>query len=138
MTKRTRLDSGSAREKLKPRGAPYWAEAGAKVDIGYRRLKAGVGSWATRRYLEETRTYVATTFAHADDLEEADGVNILSYHQAQAKARELAQAPSRRRGSRTSGRRSTSAGRLKNTSRAESSAGRATAGPARSETPGPG
>ena len=92
MAKRARLDSCSAREKLKPRGAPYWAEAGAKVDLGYRRLKAGVGSWAMRRYVEETRTYVATTFARADDLDEADGVDILNYHEAQAKARELAAA----------------------------------------------
>ncbi len=92
MAKRARLDTRSAREKLKPRGAPYWAEAGAKVDIGYRRLKAGVGSWVLRRYLKETRTYVATTFAHADDKDEADGVNVLSFHQAQAKARALAQA----------------------------------------------
>ncbi len=92
MAKQVRLDSRSAREKLKPRGAPYWAEAGAKVDLGYRRLKAGVGSWAMRRYVEETRTYVATTFARADDLDEADGVDILNYHEAQAKARELAAA----------------------------------------------
>ncbi len=92
MTKRTRLDSPNAREKLKPRGNPYWAEAGAKVDLGYRRIKAGVGSWAMRRYIEETRTYVATTFARADDLDEADGADVLNYHQAQAKARELAAA----------------------------------------------
>jgi hypothetical protein len=92
MTKRTRLDSRSAREKLKPRGAPYWAEAGAKLDLGYRRIKAGVGSWVMRRYLEEKRTYLATTFAHADDKDEADGVNVLSYHQALVKARSLAQA----------------------------------------------
>ena len=78
MAKRARLDSRSAREKLKPRGAPYWAEAGAKVDLGYRRIKAGVGSWVMRRYVEETRTYVATTFARADDLDEADGVDILT------------------------------------------------------------
>jgi hypothetical protein len=91
MTKRTRLDSRSAREKLKPRGAPYWAEAGAKLDLG-RRIKAGVGSWVMRRYLEEKRTYLATTFAHADDKDEADGVNVLSYHQALVKARSLAQA----------------------------------------------
>jgi hypothetical protein len=67
LTPSASLDTRSAREKLKPRGAPYWAEAGAKVGIGYRRLKAGVGSWVLRRYLGETRTYVATTFAHADD-----------------------------------------------------------------------
>ncbi len=93
MTSHTRLDTRSARLKLKPRGRPYLGpKVGAKVDLLYRRLPAGVGSWVMRRYLEEKRTYLATTFAHADDKEEPDGVDVLSCHQAQIRARELAAA----------------------------------------------
>src|SRR5271157_2321846 len=93
MTKQTRLDARGAREKLKLRGNPYWGpKAGHELDLGYRRIKSGIGSWVMRRYVAETKTYTATTFAAADDRDEADGVNILSYRQAQIRARELAKA----------------------------------------------
>ena len=138
MTKRARLDTSAARAKLSPRGKPYWTEAGAKVDLGYRRLNAGVGSWVMRRYIEETRTYAGATFAHADDdKEEANGVDILNYHQAQI-GREWRRRPSKRSGSQLSGRRSTLRARSKTTSQSASSAMIGSASPDRSTTLGTG
>jgi hypothetical protein len=65
LTKTVRLDSRSAREKLKPRGNPYFTEAGSQVDLGYRKLKTGVGSWVARR--RGDGRYVATTFERDGD-----------------------------------------------------------------------
>jgi integrase len=91
MTTLTRLDSRTVRAKLKPRGRPYWSKAGDGLDLGYRRIKTGIGSWVLRRYAGDER-YVLQTFSTADDVDEADGVRILTYHQATARARELAKA----------------------------------------------
>ena len=81
-----RLESRNSRAKLKISKKPYFAilEVGL-LHLGYRRSKDG-GKWVMRRYLGERR-YEVVNIATADDREDADGVEILSYNQAQERAR---------------------------------------------------
>jgi integrase len=70
------------------------------IEFGYRRLK-GQGKWVVRFYLgkggvrssyrghESTKDYEKTTFAEADDFSDANGVSVLTFDQAQARAREM-------------------------------------------------
>ncbi len=62
-----------------------------KLDLGYRRIMDAAGRWVCRQYLGE-QEYASDTFADADDLGDANGVDILNFHQAQVRARELAAA----------------------------------------------
>src|SRR5215472_17338829 len=82
------LESRAARGRLKARGKPYYRtlEPGL-VHLGYRKPLAGAGKWVVRHYVGRQR-YDVETIASADDYSDADGVAILSYRQAQAKARE--------------------------------------------------
>ena len=84
----TRLSSREARLKLRPRDKRYWRmlEPGV-VALGYRRLANSPGSWAVRRYLGDGK-YSVVGIATADDFSDADGELVLSFKQAQDKARE--------------------------------------------------
>jgi integrase len=89
MTRHAHLGSRDARMKLKVRAAPHYGTPfGVGTSLGYRRMR-GAGSWVLRRYLGEQR-YAAKAFAFADDLDKADGIRILDFHQAETRARELA------------------------------------------------
>jgi|RhiMetdeSRZDD1v2_1073273.scaffolds.fasta_scaffold70586_5 integrase len=81
------LDTREARGKLKPRGKPYWRTIERGLHLGYRRLKGKAGTWWARHYIGGQQ-YEAEALGNADDLSDADGVAILSYWQAQDKARE--------------------------------------------------
>jgi integrase len=82
------LDSREARERLKPRGMPYYRSLDKKLHLGYRRLPKGkAGTWWARHYMGE-RQYEVEGLGVADDLSAADGTEILDFWQAQAKARE--------------------------------------------------
>jgi integrase len=90
MAKRVRdatLESRAAREKLKPRGKPYYKAIGPSLHLGYRKGKTG-GRWVVRLYVGE-RNYRVETVAEADDRLDANGGTILDFWQAQDKAREL-------------------------------------------------
>jgi integrase len=87
-----KLDSREARSKLKVRGMPYYAAIGKTDAIGYRRLKGKDGTWHWRRYVGDQnseRDYEWTALGVADDLSTADGDNVLTFWQAQDKARDL-------------------------------------------------
>ena len=86
----SRLDSRAAREKLKPSGKPYFRDLEPNLHLGYRKGKHG-GKWVMRRYVGDEK-YVVETIGAADDFADADGVETLTFHQAQTKARERAQA----------------------------------------------
>lgn len=86
----SRLDSRSAREKLKPSGKPYFRPLEMNLHLGYRKGKHG-GKWVMRRYVGDER-YAVETIGAADDFADADGAEVLTFHQAQDKARERAQA----------------------------------------------
>jgi hypothetical protein len=78
-----RLDSRATREQLTPRGKPHWRELDPGLRIGYRRLKGGPGSRVRRRHVVD-RDYQTQPFAIADDLLDANGINVL---EAQTEAR---------------------------------------------------
>lgn len=82
------LEKREARRRLAARGKPYYRVMEEGVHLGYRRLKTGAGSWVVRHYVGNQK-YEVETIGPADDLSDADGVKILSFSEAQAKAREL-------------------------------------------------
>jgi integrase len=86
----SRLDSRAAREKLKPSGKPYFRPLELNLHLGYRKGRHG-GKWVMRRYIGDEK-YAVETIGAADDFADSDGVEVLTFHQAQAKARERAQA----------------------------------------------
>jgi integrase len=93
------LETREARRKLKQRTLPYWTRLSEGLHLGYRRNAHGQGKWVVRHYLGKVRStyrgqdsikdYEKRTFAEADDYSDANGVSILTFDQAQARAREL-------------------------------------------------
>jgi integrase len=83
-----KLDSREARTELEARGKPYFSDLGEpELAIGYRRLAGAAGRWCDRYYCGD-RQYKTETFATADDLSVANGVDVLNWHQACDKVRE--------------------------------------------------
>jgi integrase len=87
------IESREARRKLKVSGKPYWRAIGRGLHVGYRKGKTG-GVWVIRRYLGD-QTYQLETVAEADDVLDANGVEILDFWQAQEVARQVRQSPKR-------------------------------------------
>jgi integrase len=83
----TNLEKPAARTRLAPRGKPYWRVLESGLHLGYRRTKTGGGSWVARRFIGQ-RKYSEHGLGFADDLQEADGSTVLTFSQAQEKARE--------------------------------------------------
>ncbi|PGH58313.1 integrase [Azospirillum palustre] len=82
----TKIDTRNARDAIPIGAAIIYADLGVDgADLGYRRGKTG-GKWLLRRYVG-AKKYAVETLALADDRADADGVNVLSYRQAQALAR---------------------------------------------------
>jgi integrase len=82
-----RLETRSARAKLKASGVPYYRAIDPGLHVGYRKGKDG-GKWVMRRYVGDG-TYKVETIGTADDSADADGVAVLDFKQAQARIREL-------------------------------------------------
>jgi integrase len=82
----TNLETRTARLRLKPRRKPYWRVLETGLHLGYRRTAEGGGSWVTRRFVGKGQ-YRETKIGVADDLQDADGVVLLSFKQAQDAAR---------------------------------------------------
>jgi integrase len=82
------LGSMTARLKLKKGRQPHWQELSRNTHLGYQRQKgAAAGRWILRRYLGSGNRYRVTPLdCIADDTADADGLKILSYEQAKAKA----------------------------------------------------
>lgn len=82
------LDSKSARTKLKVRAKPYYRSLGPELHLGYRKGK-DTRRWVAR-VLVSRGTYAVSSIGHADDFgDAADGVKVLTFAQAQERAREL-------------------------------------------------
>lgn len=88
-TKRSaKLDTRSARLKLES-GIRHQAPLAPGQYLAYRRPKSkAAGSWLARWNDPETKTEAQTRLGTADDYSEADGAEVLTYAQAQAKAQE--------------------------------------------------
>ena len=79
------LGTRTARLRLSPSGQPYYRGLDEGLHIGYRKGKNG-GKWVMR--WRDVDTYKVETLGKADDTADADGEAILSYSEAQARARE--------------------------------------------------
>ncbi|MGY2053078.1 tyrosine-type recombinase/integrase [Methylobacterium sp. JK268] len=89
MAKRVRdavLDSPTARAKLKAQPKPYFRAIDRGLHLGYRKGKSG-GTWLARRYLGKER-YSTEALGRADDRQAANGTTVLTFHQAQDRARQ--------------------------------------------------
>jgi integrase len=82
----SRLDSRTARARLTVRHEPYWRAIDSGMHIGYRK---GVRKTAwVARHRSAAGRYTKTVLGIADDVQDADGDAILSFSDAQARARE--------------------------------------------------
>ena len=79
------LDTRAARKRLGARHKPYWRKIDQGCHIGYYKGKRS-RSWVARYFLGDGR-YAETKLGLADDIQDADGVGVLSFSQAQAEAR---------------------------------------------------
>jgi integrase len=94
--KHAKLDSRTARAKLKKGRQPHWQELQPRTHLGYQRQKKkgdAAGRWILRRYLGGGNSYRVTPLGIADDADDSDGVKILSFDQAAAKARAMVETP---------------------------------------------
>lgn len=80
------IDSRTARSALRIRPEPYWTKLAKGCFVGYRKTKHG-GAWIGR-YRDATGRQHFHRLGPADDALDADGVNALSFAQAQARARD--------------------------------------------------
>jgi hypothetical protein len=100
--KHKRLESTSARDRLKRGRQPHWqALVEGRVHLGWQRWKgrdgeAG-GRWLLRRYIpatgKATGKYRVQSLGRADDVAPADGADVLSFEQAKAKAHAMVASP---------------------------------------------
>jgi integrase len=88
------LETRTARLRLPIRSEPYWRGLEKGFALGYRRRGRG-GTWLARRR-QADGGYAEHRIASTDDLQDADGVAILDYGQAQKAAREWWRAEHRR------------------------------------------
>jgi len=80
------LETRTARHRFPIRSEPYWRGLEKGFALGYRRRATG-GTWLARRR-DEAGSYAEHRIGTADDLQDADGVVILDYSQAQRAARQ--------------------------------------------------
>ncbi len=78
------LSTRTARNRLKARAKPYWRLIEHGRHIGYRRTPRG-GTWVARLYLGSGK-YAETRLGTADNITDADEVEVLSWPQAQRAA----------------------------------------------------
>ena len=100
-----KLDSRTARSRLKRGRQPHWRALAIErltVHLGWHCWKGdAAGRWLLRRYIgkhtsangKAVARYRTSTLGLADDAAPADGNRILSYEQADAKARAMVAAP---------------------------------------------
>ena len=87
------LETRTARSRLPVAHKPYFRLIEPGLHLGYRKLPSGPGTWVARRYrgngkyaVENLRTQDGQ-IALADDYDDADGVRILTFAQAQRAAK---------------------------------------------------
>jgi integrase len=79
------LETRTARLRLRIRSEPYWRGLERGFALGYRRRGKG-GTWLARRR-PDSGGYTEQKIGTSDDLQDADGVAVLNYGQAQKAAR---------------------------------------------------
>lgn len=88
-----KLESVTARARLKRKSQPHWHMlVPGRAHLGWQRGKEDAfGRWVLRRYVHDK--YQRTPLGKADDRDEADGQHVLSFAQAESKARAMLLAP---------------------------------------------
>jgi integrase len=95
--KHTQLTSRTSRLRLASRPKPYWMLLSDGLHLGYRRPETDrrAGAWVARRYVGGER-YETVGLGTADDYPEMPGVvDVLTFDEAQAKARTWADTKSK-------------------------------------------
>ncbi len=88
MKRDSTLETREGRKKLKQQTNPYWKPLHRNGHIGYRKGKNS-RTWYARYKNEGTNTgYKTATIGKADDFEDANGMTVLSYREAQQQALE--------------------------------------------------
>lgn len=83
------LENRTNRLKLEFRDAPRWTALAEGEHIGYYRPQSkAAGTWKAKWRDKASEERKSTTIGTADDYEDADGIRILDWAQAQAKARD--------------------------------------------------
>jgi len=83
-----KLETREARKGLSKQKEPYWRSVHQGAHIGYYKGDKS-SSWVARyRHEGDKGGYRKKTIGKADDFQDADGVNILSYREAQLQAQE--------------------------------------------------
>jgi integrase len=92
--KHAKLESQSARARLKRGRQPHWqALVEGRVHLGWQCRKGDlVGRWLLRR-CSGNNQYRMQTLGRADDAARADGADVLSFEQAKAKAHAMVASP---------------------------------------------
>jgi integrase len=98
-----KFESRTARGRLKRGRQPHWrAIVPGKVHLGYQCWKGdAAGRWLLRRYIGKHKSangkpvakYRISTLGLADDAAKANGIHVLTFEQADAKARAMVAAP---------------------------------------------
>jgi integrase len=88
------LETRTARHRLPIRSEPYWRGLEKGFALGYRRRDKG-GTWLARRR-QADGSYIERRIGTTDDLQDADGIAILDYGQAQRAARQWWKSETRR------------------------------------------
>ncbi|MAZ00134.1 MAG: integrase, partial [Micavibrio sp.] len=79
-----KLDTRTARQKLEQNKNPYWVRIDRNAHVGYRKGAKG-GTWIARLRLGSG--FKMESLGTADDIRDADGVDVLGFFQAQERAR---------------------------------------------------
>ena len=95
-TRDARLETRSARAKLAARHEPYWRSIGQGLHLGYRKGRRAA-KWIARVY--GNKKYIKHVLGKADDHQDPNNFDVLTYFQAQSKARSFAQELTRQKGS---------------------------------------
>jgi len=85
----SKLETRTARLKL-PQGSREFLTIGKGLALAYRRTGDGYGTWQARVW--DGARYSYKNLGRADDFQDANGVDVLDFYQAQGKAREFYEA----------------------------------------------
>jgi len=83
----SKLETRTARLKL-PQGARHFVTIGEGLALAYRRTEGGYGTWQARHW--DGSKYHYRNLGSADDYQDANGSDLLTFYQAQDAARKLA------------------------------------------------
>lgn len=101
-TRDTKLETRSARDRLAT-GKYHWRGISKGLAIGYRKATGKKGASWTVRLLADDDKYITEALGKADDHQDANGLDVLDYFQAQEKARQFADNYVKRKASLTAG-----------------------------------